>query len=429
MNILILGSGGREHAFAWKIAQSPHCDELYVAPGNAGTAQVATNLPFGFNDFEAIAKAIVDLKIKLVIVGPEEPLVNGVVDFLKSQPNLSRVKIVGPDRLGAQLEGSKDFSKNFMQKYGIPTAASRTFTTETLDEGLAYLETHSLPIVLKADGLAAGKGVIIAETLAVAKTSMNDMLVGAKFGAAGNKVVVEQFLKGIELSVFVLSDGVSYKILPEAKDYKRIGEKDTGPNTGGMGAVSPVLFADENFLRKVEQKIVKPTLAGLQAEGIHYVGFIFIGLMNMKGEPYVIEYNARMGDPETEVVLPRIQSDLVTLLLAAADQKLTDSDFVISPQTAVTTVIVSGGYPDAYEKGKVIADLEKHEDVMVFHAGTTTNDNGELVTNGGRVLALTALANSLEGAVNKSQKAASSVQFEGRYYRKDIGLDLIRYND
>ncbi|MFN8346033.1 MAG: phosphoribosylamine--glycine ligase [Spirosomataceae bacterium] len=429
MNILILGSGGREHAFAWKITQSPHCDELYVAPGNAGTAQIATNLPISFNDFEAIAKAIVDLKIKLVIVGPEEPLVNGIVDFLKARPELARVKIVGPDRRGAQLEGSKDFSKNFMFKYGIPTASSRTFTPDTLEEGLAYLSSHSLPIVLKADGLAAGKGVIIAETLATAKTAMNDILVEAKFGNAGNKVVIEQFLKGIEVSVFVLTDGVNYKILPEAKDYKRIGEKDTGPNTGGMGAVSPVVFADENFLKKVEQKIVKPTLAGLQAEGIHYVGFIFIGLMNVKSEPYVIEYNARMGDPETEVVLPRIQSDLVTLLLATADQKLAESDFTISSQTAVTTVLVSGGYPEGYEKGKKITDVERTDDVVVFHAGTAANDKGEVLTNGGRVLALTALANSLEGAVNKSQKAAAAVQFEGKYYRKDIGLDLIRYND
>lgn len=429
MNILILGSGGREHAFAWKIAQSPHCDELYVAPGNTGTAQVATNLPISFNDFEAIAQVIAELKIKLLIIGPEEPLVNGIVDFLKSRPELSRIKIVGPNQKGAQLEGSKDFSKTFMQKYGIPTAASRTFTADTIEEGFRYLDSHTLPVVLKADGLAAGKGVIIAETLEEAKTAMNEMLVGAKFGAAGNKVVVEQFLKGIELSLFVLSDGVNYKILPEAKDYKRIGEKDTGLNTGGMGAVSPVAFADENFLRKVEQKVVKPTLAGLQAEDIHYVGFIFIGLMNVKGEPFVIEYNARMGDPETEVVLPRIQSDLVTLLLAAADQKLTDIDFVISPQTAVTTVLVSGGYPDVYQKGKKIADLEKVEEVVVFHAGTATNETGDIVTNGGRVLALTALANSLEGAVNKSQKAAAAVQFEGKYYRKDIGVDLIRYND
>ena len=429
MNILILGSGGREHAFAWKIAQSSHCNKLYVAPGNAGTAQVATNLPLSFNDFDAVAKAIEALEIRLVIVGPEEPLVNGIVDFLKAQPTLSHVKIVGPNQMGAQLEGSKDFSKNFMQKHGIPTAASHTFTASTLEAGLSYLETPSLPIVLKADGLAAGKGVIIAETLKEAKTTLNEMLLEEKFGKAGSKVVVEQFLRGIELSVFALTDGINYKILPEAKDYKRIGEKDTGPNTGGMGAVSPVIFADENFLRKVEQKVVKPTLAGLQADGIHYVGFIFIGLMNVKGEPYVIEYNARMGDPETEVVLPRIQSDLVTLLLAAADQKLADIDFVISPQTAVTTVLVSRGYPEAYEKGKEIAALEKAEEVMIFHAGTTTNEDGGIITNGGRVLALTALANSLEGAVNKSQKAAAAVQFEGKYYRKDIGVDLIRYND
>jgi len=429
MNILILGSGGREHAFAWKIAQSPHCDDLYVAPGNAGTAQVATNLPISYNDFENVKKAIVDHKIKLVVVGPEEPLVNGIVDFLKAQPQLSRVKIVGPDRLGAQLEGSKDFSKNFMHKYKIPTAASRTFTPETLEEGMNYLASHTLPIVLKADGLAAGKGVIIAEQLPEAQQALQDMLIGAKFGEAGNKVVIEQFLKGIELSVFVLTDGINYKILPEAKDYKRIGEEDTGLNTGGMGAVSPVIFADEAFLKKVETKVVKPTLAGLQAEGIKYVGFIFIGLMNYKGEPYVIEYNARMGDPETEVVLPRIQSDLVTLLLAAADQKLIDSDFAISSQTAVTTVLVSGGYPEAYKKGKVIAELDKVEDVMIFHAGTTSNQSGDVLTNGGRVLAMTALANSLEGAVNKSQKAAAVVQYDEKYYRKDIGLDLIRYKD
>lgn len=429
MNILILGSGGREHAFAWKISQSPHCNTLYVAPGNAGTAQIAQNLPISYNDFEGIAQAIINYKIKLVVVGPEEPLVNGLVDYLKSLPKLARVKIVGPDRSGAQLEGSKDFSKNFMAKYGIPTAASRTFTLETLEEGLQYLSTHSLPIVLKADGLAAGKGVIIAENLMDAQQAFKEMLTQGKFGSAGNKVVVEQFLKGIELSVFVLSDGVNYKILPEAKDYKRIGEKDTGPNTGGMGAVSPVVFADENFLKKVENKIVKPTLLGLQAEGIHYVGFIFVGLMNVKGEPYVIEYNARMGDPETEVVLPRIQSDLVTLLLAAADQKLADAAFTVSPQTAVTTVVVSGGYPEKYEKGKVITEIEKIEDVTVFHAGTALDESQAIVTNGGRVLAMTALANSLEGAVNRSQKAAAIAQFEGKYYRKDIGLDLIRYQE
>ncbi|MCU0339737.1 MAG: phosphoribosylamine--glycine ligase [Spirosomaceae bacterium] len=429
MNILILGSGGREHAFAWKISQSLHCEKLYVAPGNAGTAQIAQNLPISYNDFEGVAKAIIDHKIKLVIVGPEEPLVNGLVDYLKSQPKLARVKIIGPDRLGAQLEGSKDFSKNFMTKYGIPTAASRTFTAETLEDGLAYVASHSLPVVLKADGLAAGKGVIIAETTAEAQTTLKEMLTEGKFGSAGNKVVVEQFLRGIELSVFVLSDGVNYKILPEAKDYKRIGENDTGLNTGGMGAVSPVVFADESFLKKVENKVVKPTLAGLQAEGIQYIGFIFVGLMNVKGEPFVIEYNARMGDPETEVVLPRIQSDLVTLLLAAADQKLSDTDFTVSPQTAVTTVLVSGGYPEAYTKGQIISDLEKIEEVTMFHAGTALDENLGVVTNGGRVLAITALANSLEGAVNRSQKAAATVQFEGKYYRKDIGVDLIRYQD
>jgi phosphoribosylamine---glycine ligase len=429
MNILILGSGGREHAFAWKIAQSQRCERLYVAPGNAGTALVATNLPIGYQNFKEVAQAILEYHINLVLIGPEEPLVNGIVDYLQERPDLAHVRVVGPNQAGAQLEGSKDFSKDFMVKHGVPTAASQTFTAETLELGLAYLETHTLPIVLKADGLAAGKGVIIAESVAVAKSTLQDMLIGGKFGDAGNKVVVEQFLKGVELSVFVLTDGVNYKILPEAKDYKRIGEKDQGPNTGGMGAVSPVVFADQNFLRKVEEKVVKPTLAGLQAEGVRYVGFLFIGLMNVKNEPWVIEYNVRMGDPETEVVLPRIQSDLVDLLEAAADGTLDKVSFQVSPQTAVTTVVVSGGYPDAYEKGKEITALDKVEDVMVFHAGTTANGHQQVVTNGGRVLAITGLANSLEGAVNKSQKAAGTVQFEGKYYRKDIGLDLIRYND
>lgn len=428
MNILILGSGGREHAFAWKLAESPLCDSLFVAPGNAGTAQVATNLPIGFNDFEGIAGAIRQFKIDLVIVGPEEPLVKGVVDFLRQQPDFGSLRIVGPDAQGAQLEGSKDFSKQFMARYGIPTAASQTFTAQTLEAGIAYLETHTLPVVLKADGLAAGKGVIIAETLDEATDEMRAMLGGQKFGKAGDKVVVEQFLRGIELSVFVLSDGVNYKILPEAKDYKRIGEADTGLNTGGMGAVSPVVFANEAFLRKVDEKVVRPTLAGLQQEGIRYVGFIFIGLMNVKGEPYVIEYNARMGDPETEVVLPRIQNDLVELMVATADGELDKVDLQVSTQTAVTTVVVAGGYPEAYEKGKVITELDKVDDVAVFHAGTTFQNN-QVLTNGGRVLALTALANSMENAVRKSQEAARTIQFDGKYYRKDIGLDLIRYSD
>jgi phosphoribosylamine--glycine ligase len=428
MNILILGSGGREHAFAWKIAQSPLCDTLFVAPGNAGTAQVATNLPIGYNDFPGIAEAVRTKKIDLLIVGPEEPLVNGVVNFFQSQPDLADLKIVGPDAIGAQLEGSKDFSKQFMMRYGIPTAASQTFTAESLNEGLAYLDNHSLPVVLKADGLAAGKGVIIAETLSDARQAMHDILDGQKFGAAGSKVVVEQFLRGIELSVFVLSDGVNYKILPEAKDYKRINEGDKGLNTGGMGAVSPVVFATESFLRKVEDKVVKPTLEGLQKEGIQYKGFIFIGLMKVNGEPYVIEYNARMGDPETEVVLPRIQTDFAELMLATATGELDKISVQVSPQTAVTTVIVAGGYPEAYEKGKIISDLERLEDVTVFHAGTLSKE-GQIVTNGGRVLALTAQANSLENAVRKSQEAARMVQFDGKHYRKDIGLDLIRYSD
>lgn len=429
MNILILGSGGREHAFAWKMAQSPLCNQLFVAPGNAGTALVATNLPIGFNDQEAIAQAIQQHDIDLLVIGPEEPLVKGLVDYLRSHKKLSTLRIVGPDRHGAQLEGSKDFSKQFMQRYGIPTASSRTFTTETLDEGLVYLESHSLPVVLKADGLAAGKGVIIPDTVAEAKSVLTDMLAGGRFGEAGHKVVVEQFLRGIELSVFVLTDGITYKILPEAKDYKRIGEGDTGPNTGGMGAVSPVKFATAKFLNKVEEKIVKPTLAGLQKEGIRYQGFIFIGLINVKEEPYVIEYNARMGDPETEVVLPRIQTDFVELMRATADGELDKLQLQVSPQTAVTTVVVSGGYPDAYEKGKSIADLDILDDVTAFHAGTKPGANGHVLTDGGRVLALTAVANSLENAVMKSQKAARAVQFEGKYYRKDIGLDLLRYPD
>ena len=429
MNILILGSGGREHAFAWKIAQSPLCEKLYISPGNAGTAQVGTNLAVGYNDFDAIAQAVLMHAIDLVLVGPEEPLVNGIVDFFRDAPALQHVLVIGPDARGAQLEGSKDFSKIFMKKYGIPTAASRTFTAESIPEGFTYLSDHALPIVLKADGLAAGKGVIIADTHQKAKDTLLDMLVTKQFGDAGSKVVVEQFLKGIELSVFVLTDGQNYKILPEAKDYKRIGEGDLGLNTGGMGAVSPVVFADAVFLKKVEDKVVKPTLEGLKAENIKYVGFIFIGLMNVKGEPQVIEYNCRMGDPETEVVLPRIQSDFVALLQAAATQNLNNVTLSLSPQTAVTTVVVAKGYPGEYPKGDLITELDKLDDVLAFHAGTKLNGQNTVLTNGGRVMAMTGVANSLENAVRKSQQAAGIVQFEGKYYRKDIGLDLIRLKD
>ncbi len=428
MNVLILGSGGREHAFAWKIAQSPLCKKLFVAPGNAGTAQVATNLMIGYNDFEKIAEAVLENQINLVIVGPEEPLVKGIRNYFEAREDLASVLLVGPDEKGAMLEGSKDFSKKFMLKYGIPTAASRTFTKDALDEGLEYLLQQPLPIVLKADGLAAGKGVIIAETHAHAQDTLRLMLVDDKFGDAGSKVVVEQFLKGIELSVFVLTDGISYKILPEAKDYKRIGEGDKGLNTGGMGAVSPVPFASAKFMESVEEKVVKPTMAGLQAEEIKYNGFIFIGLMNHDGDPFVIEYNARMGDPETEVVLPRIESDFLELLKATAEGNLAEQQLVISKQTAVTTMLVAGGYPEDYEKGKVITGMQSIENALVFHAGTKFDEDNLIVTNGGRVMALTGMSNTLEMAIQKSQKAAHDINFDQKYYRKDIGLDVLRYS-
>lgn len=427
MNILIIGSGGREHAFAWKISQSKNLTQLFVAPGNAGTAKIATNLPIAVSDFTGIAQAVKEHNIEMIIVGPEDPLVKGIVDFFKKDKSLKKIKIVGPDAAGAQLEGSKDFSKAFMQKYGIPTAASQTFTKDTLAEGLAYLETQSLPIVLKADGLAAGKGVIIAETLAEAKQSLHEMLAEAKFGDASSKVLIEQYLTGIELSVFVLSDGKNYKILPEAKDYKRIGEGDKGLNTGGMGAVSPVPFADEAFLQKVEERVVKPTLTGLQAEGIKYVGFIFVGLMNVGGEPYVIEYNARMGDPETEVVLPRIKTDMVKLMKATADGKLDKIKLSLDPKAAIATVIVAKGYPEDYRKGDIMQVPEAEKDTIIFHAGTKLTENNTVLTNGGRVIVSVAMARTLNSARQKSQRLAKNIIFDGRYYRKDIGKDLLRY--
>lgn len=426
MNVLIIGSGGREHAFAWKIAQSPLLSSLFIAPGNPGTAELGTNLAIGVADLAGIAQAIREHQIELVVVGPEEPLVKGVRDYIESQEDLKHVGIVGPGAEGAQLEGSKDFSKNFMHRHGVPTAASQTFTKESVEAGLAYLETQSLPIVLKADGLAAGKGVIIAQTLEEAKASLKEMLLDSKFGAASDKVVIEQFLRGIELSVFVLTDGENYVVLPEAKDYKRIGENDEGLNTGGMGAVSPVPFATASFMEHVDNRVIKPTLAGLKADGIKYQGFIFIGLMNHEGEPYVIEYNARMGDPETEVVLPRIESDFLSLLLAAAKGTLNEEKIQISAQYAVTTMVVAGGYPKDYRKGDVITGLDQVTDAHIFQAGTKEQE-GQLLTNGGRVIALTGTSNTLEKAIQKSQKAALAIQFEGKNFRRDIGLDVLRY--
>jgi phosphoribosylamine--glycine ligase len=423
MNILIIGSGGREHAFAWKITQSPLCERLYVAPGNAGTASIATNVNLA-DDFNAISEFIVSQQIDLLVVGPEAPLVAGLVDYLRGRPQHQTLQIIGPDAAGARLEGSKDFSKQFMQRYGIPTAQYRTFHTENLNEGREYVTKHPLPVVLKADGLAAGKGVIIAENHEEATQVLDEMIAGAKFGKASSKVVVEQFLKGIELSVFVLTDGQHYQILPEAKDYKRIGEGDTGLNTGGMGAVSPVFFADAAFMNKVEERIVKPTLHGLKQEGIHYVGFIFIGLMNVNGEPYVIEYNVRMGDPETEVVLPRIQSDLLEVLSLTAQSKLNQVQLAIDPRIATTIMLVSGGYPGDYERGKEITGIENiPQEVIAFHAGTASGAN-TTVSSGGRVITLTALAPTLSEALALSGQAAENIQFEGKYYRRDIGFDL-----
>ena len=428
MNVLILGSGGREHAFAWKISQSNLLSHLFIAPGNPGTAHVGTNLAVGVTDFEGIVAAIRTHHIELVIVGPEEPLVRGIRNFIESQADLQHVGIVGPGSDGAQLEGSKDFSKNFMHRYGIPTAASKTFTKETIQDGLLYLEEQSLPIVLKADGLAAGKGVIIAQSLHEAKEALEEMLLESKFGAASEKVVIEEFLRGIELSVFVLTDGENYVVLPEAKDYKRIGDNDEGLNTGGMGAVSPVPFATAKFMELVRTKVIDPTLHGLHAEKIKYQGFIFIGLMNHEGEPYVIEYNARMGDPETEVVLPRIESDFLSLLIASSNGTLSEQNLQISSQYAVTTMVVAEGYPEAYRKGDVISNLEKIEDAYIFHAGTKET-NGEIITNGGRVMAFTGTSNTLENAIQKSQKAAITAKYEGKNFRRDIGLDVLRFKN
>lgn len=426
MNILLLGSGGREHAFAWKIVQSPKCTQLFVAPGNAGTAAIAKNINLSITDFEGIKNFILENSIELVVVGPEEPLVKGVVDYLLDQKETTAIPVVGPSKLGATLEGSKDFSKRFMQRNNVPTAAYETFTADQIDAGLAYLDTQKLPIVLKADGLAAGKGVLICQTLDEAKASFKEMLLEQKFGAASAKVVVEEFLYGIELSVFVATDGKSYKILPEAKDYKRIGEGDTGLNTGGMGAVSPVIFADEAYMKKVEELVVKPTVDGLAKENIPYKGFLFIGLMNYEGQPYVIEYNVRMGDPETEAVLPRIESDFVDLLVGIGTGTLENYNLKISPDYATTVVMVSGGYPESYEKGFPISLPEKADQTIVFHAGTSTNDKGELVNQGGRVMAITGMGKSLDAALKNAFSIVENIHWEKAYYRKDIGQDILK---
>ncbi len=425
MNILVIGSGGREHAISWKLAQSPLLTKLYVAPGNPGMKEVAEIVHIGVSDFEKLGEFALEKNIDLIIVGPEVPLVEGIKDYFLANEQLSKIGMVGPDKIGAQLEGSKDFSKNFMEKYNIPTASYRTFTKDTLQEGLAYLDTHTLPIVLKADGLAAGKGVIIAEDLKTAKDTLVDMLANSMFGDASSRVVVEQFLTGIEASCFVLSDGDTYKILPVAKDYKRIGEGDTGPNTGGMGAISPVPFADKVFMDKVEARIIIPTVNGLKAEGIKYVGFIFVGLIKVGDDPYVIEYNARMGDPETEVVFPRITSDVVALMAATANGTLASQTLTIDPRTATTIMLVSGGYPADYSKGFAISGIEKVEDVKVFHAGTSLNANNELVNTGGRVLALTAFGKDIAEALAKSNQAARTIQWEGKNYRTDIGFEFL----
>lgn len=423
MNILILGSGGREHAFAVKLQQSPLCEALYIAPGNGGTHTVATNVPIAPTNFAALKEFVLDKNITMVVVGPEDPLVQGVYDFFASDPALAHVRVIGPSKKGAILEGSKEFAKEFMVRHNIPTAKYASFTKETVDEGCAFLATMKAPYVLKADGLAAGKGVVILDDLAEAQAELRRMLVDEKFGQASTKVVIEEFLKGIELSCFVLTDGKDYKILPTAKDYKRIGEADTGLNTGGMGAVSPVPFADEVLMHKIEERIVKPTIDGLHKEGIVYKGFVFIGLIKVEGEPYVIEYNVRMGDPETEAVLPRIETDLVPLFQSLYNGTLAEQELKVTPKSATTVVMVSGGYPEEYEKGKLITGTEKVEGSVVYHAGTTLKDE-KLLTSGGRVLAITSLGDDFKAALERSYSNISKIHFEGAYWRRDIGQDL-----
>jgi phosphoribosylamine---glycine ligase len=422
MNILIIGSGGREHALAWKIKQSKNAGEIFVAPGNAGTAQIGTNLDILVNEFDKIKNAVSNHQINLVVVGPEDPLVKGISDYFKTDPNLKNILLIGPSKKGAQLEGSKEFAKIFMNKYAIPTARHKSFTSDKIQEAYTFLDELEAPYVLKADGLAAGKGVVILNDLNQAKIELKEML-GGKFGKASQKVVIEEFLDGIEVSVFVLTDGEKYKILPEAKDYKRIGEGDTGPNTGGMGAISPVPFADKEFMQKVEERIIKPTIEGLKNEKIDYCGFIFFGLIKVKNEPIVIEYNVRMGDPETEVVMPRIESDFLELLIACAEKRLDKAEIKIKKETCSTVVLASKGYPGDYEKGKNIEIGNQIEHAIVFHAGTKLLGN-KPVTNGGRVLAVSGLGSTMTNALIKSYEMADKINFDGKQFRRDIGLDL-----
>ena len=423
MNILILGSGGREHTFAWKIAQSPLCKSLSVAPGNSGTAQIATNVNIGVTDFEAIKSLVLGKAIDMVVVGPEDPLVQGVHDFFLKDNQLKNVAVIGPEKAAAQLEGSKEFAKEFMYRHNIPTAAYKSFNASNVEEGYAFLETLNPPYVLKADGLAAGKGVLILNDLHEAKTELKHMLVDAKFGKASAKVVIEEFLDGIELSCFVLTDGKHYKMLPTAKDYKRIGEGDTGLNTGGMGAVSPVPFATPEFLSKIEERIVKPTISGLQKDNLPYKGFVFIGLIKVGDDPKVIEYNVRMGDPETEVVLPRLKNDLVEIFKAIANQTLDKISIEIDERTATTVMLVSGGYPESYNKEKIISGLEKIKESIPFHAGAKL-EGGKIITSGGRVMAITSFGNDYNEALKKSYQNIEKLHFDKMYYRKDIGFDL-----
>ena len=423
MKILILGSGGREHTFAWKVNQSERCTGLFVAPGNSGTEAIATNLAIGVTDFKAIKSAVIQNNIELVVVGPEDPLVQGVHDFFLQDQDLKHVAVIGPQKAAAELEGSKEFAKEFMIRHNIPTAAYESFTENNVEDGYKFLETLNPPYVLKADGLAAGKGVLILNNLEEAKGELKSMLVDAKFGKASTKVVIEEFLDGIELSCFVLTDGKDYKILPTAKDYKRIGEGDTGLNTGGMGAVSPVPFATQTFLDRIEDEVVKPTVEGLKKDNLPYVGFIFIGLIKVGDDPKVIEYNVRMGDPETEVVLPRLKTDLVEIFQAMTNQTLSDVSIDIDERAATTIMLVSGGYPEAYEKGKEITGIEKVTDSIIFHAGAKFQE-GKVVTSGGRVMAITSYGDTHQEAIKKSYQSIENLHFDKMNYRKDIGFDL-----